>query len=103
METKLKGGTTLILDRYSYSGVAFSCAKGLDLEWCKVKIQINNLDESFVYLYDINVSFLFVFLMWDAKTLKLCNGSFHPFCNLTCITHFFFVVSKSKAFFVIMA
>ncbi|XP_008454204.1 thymidylate kinase isoform X2 [Cucumis melo] len=35
METKLKGGTTLILDRYSYSGVAFSCAKGLDLEWCK--------------------------------------------------------------------
>lgn len=51
METKLKGGTTLILDRYSYSGVAFSCAKGLGFEWCKVKMQINNLDESFVYLY----------------------------------------------------
>lgn len=35
METKLKAGTTLIVDRYSYSGVAFSSAKGLDFEWCK--------------------------------------------------------------------
>lgn len=35
MESKLKSGTTLIVDRYSYSGVAFSSAKGLDLEWCK--------------------------------------------------------------------
>lgn len=36
MERKLLGGTTLIVDRYSYSGVAFSAAKGLDIEWCKV-------------------------------------------------------------------
>ncbi|GMI66135.1 ZEUS1, ARABIDOPSIS THALIANA THYMIDYLATE KINASE.1, ARABIDOPSIS THALIANA THYMIDYLATE KINASE.2 [Hibiscus trionum] len=35
MESKLKAGTTLIVDRYSYSGVAFSSAKGLDFEWCK--------------------------------------------------------------------
>ncbi|CAN0879725.1 Thymidylate kinase [Linum grandiflorum] len=35
MEAKLKSGTTLIVDRYSYSGVAFSSAKGLDLNWCK--------------------------------------------------------------------
>lgn len=35
MESKLLGGTTLIVDRYSYSGVAFSAAKGLDIEWCK--------------------------------------------------------------------
>lgn len=35
METKLKAGTTLIVDRYSFSGVAFSSAKGLDFEWCK--------------------------------------------------------------------
>ncbi|KAK3023585.1 hypothetical protein RJ639_044045 [Escallonia herrerae] len=35
METKLRRGTTLIVDRYSYSGVAFSSAKGLDIEWCK--------------------------------------------------------------------
>ncbi|KAM6600638.1 hypothetical protein CsatA_020247 [Cannabis sativa] len=35
MESKLKSGTTIIVDRYSYSGVAFSSAKGLDFEWCK--------------------------------------------------------------------
>ncbi|MCO5610727.1 hypothetical protein L7F22_064968 [Adiantum nelumboides] len=35
MEAKLKEGTTLVVDRYSYSGVAFSSAKGLDLNWCK--------------------------------------------------------------------
>ncbi|KAK9101627.1 hypothetical protein Scep_025057 [Stephania cephalantha] len=35
MENKLKSGTTLIVDRYSYSGVAFTSAKGLDIEWCK--------------------------------------------------------------------
>ncbi|XVF20675.1 hypothetical protein REPUB_Repub12eG0022300 [Reevesia pubescens] len=35
METKLKAGTTLIVDRYTYSGIAFSSAKGLDFEWCK--------------------------------------------------------------------
>jgi len=36
MESKLKTGTSLVVDRYSYSGVAFSSAKGLDFEWCKV-------------------------------------------------------------------
>lgn len=36
MESKLKAGTTIIVDRYSYSGVAFSSAKGLDIDWCKV-------------------------------------------------------------------
>ncbi|KAG9442681.1 hypothetical protein H6P81_018535 [Aristolochia fimbriata] len=35
METKLRSGVTLIVDRYSYSGVAFSAAKGLDIQWCK--------------------------------------------------------------------
>ena len=38
MESKLLGGTTLIVDRYSYSVVAFSAAKGLDIEWCKVSL-----------------------------------------------------------------
>lgn len=32
----LEAGTTLVVDRYSYSGVAFSSAKnGVDLHWCK--------------------------------------------------------------------
>ena len=35
MERELKSGTTIIVDRYSYSGVAYSAAKGLDFEWCK--------------------------------------------------------------------
>lgn len=61
METKLKSGTTLIVDRYSYSGVAFSSAKGLDIEWCKVKIQINSLASLYVFISMFFVSFLFVF------------------------------------------
>lgn len=35
MEKLLKEGTTLIVDRYSYSGVAFTAAKGIDFNWCK--------------------------------------------------------------------
>ena len=50
METKLKTGTTLIVDRYSYSGVAFSSAKGLAIEWCKVKTWFRLfLNEEYVF------------------------------------------------------
>lgn len=35
MEKLLNSGTTLIVDRYSYSGIAYSVAKGLDYEWCR--------------------------------------------------------------------
>lgn len=31
----LEAGTTVIVDRYCYSGVAFSAAKGIDINWCK--------------------------------------------------------------------
>lgn len=34
----LKSGTTLIVDRYAYSGVAYSAAKakpGMDVDWCR--------------------------------------------------------------------
>ncbi|CAG5051895.1 unnamed protein product [Parnassius apollo] len=31
----LEEGVSVIVDRYCYSGVAFSAAKGLDLNWCK--------------------------------------------------------------------
>jgi thymidylate kinase len=40
MERKLKEGITLIVDRYSFSGLAFTAAKelpGLDLDWCMVR------------------------------------------------------------------
>lgn len=35
MTKLLNDGITLVVDRYSYSGVAFSTAKGLDFKWCK--------------------------------------------------------------------
>lgn len=31
----LNAGTHVICDRYAYSGVAYSHAKGLNFEWCK--------------------------------------------------------------------
>ncbi|XP_053607085.1 thymidylate kinase [Plodia interpunctella] len=31
----LEQGINIIVDRYCYSGVAYSAAKGLDLKWCK--------------------------------------------------------------------
>ncbi|CAA2954729.1 thymidylate kinase isoform X1 [Olea europaea subsp. europaea] len=53
MESKLKSGTTLIIDRYSYSGVAFSSAKGLDMEWCKAP-EIGLLAPDLVLYLDIS-------------------------------------------------
>lgn len=35
IKEKLLNGVTVIVDRYCYSGVAYSAAKGLDLSWCK--------------------------------------------------------------------
>lgn len=34
IEDDLKNGITVVLDRYVYSGVAYSAAKGLDFDWC---------------------------------------------------------------------
>jgi len=31
----LSGGTTIVCDRYAYSGVAFTAMKGYDIEWCR--------------------------------------------------------------------
>jgi len=35
IESLLTSGVSVVVDRYAYSGVAFSAAKGLDLDWCK--------------------------------------------------------------------
>ncbi|XP_074650888.1 thymidylate kinase-like isoform X2 [Tubulanus polymorphus] len=36
MKTLLESGTSLIVDRYAFSGVAFTAAKsGMDLDWCR--------------------------------------------------------------------
>ncbi|KAJ1910415.1 hypothetical protein H4219_006216, partial [Mycoemilia scoparia] len=35
MKRLLKEGTVLVVDRYAYSGVAYTSAKGLSMDWCK--------------------------------------------------------------------
>ncbi|KAI8323582.1 thymidylate kinase [Martensiomyces pterosporus] len=35
MRSELESGTTLVVDRYAFSGVAFSAAKHLNFKWCK--------------------------------------------------------------------
>ncbi|PVV05320.1 hypothetical protein BB560_000166 [Smittium megazygosporum] len=35
MRKLLDSGVDLVVDRYIYSGIAFSCAKGMDFDWCK--------------------------------------------------------------------
>ncbi|KAI4375371.1 hypothetical protein MLD38_013250 [Melastoma candidum] len=52
MEKKLKAGTSLIIDRYSFSEVAFSSAKGLDFDWCKAP-EIGLLAPDLVLYLDI--------------------------------------------------
>nr|POF26498.1 isoform 2 of thymidylate kinase [Quercus suber] len=52
METKLKIGTTLIVNHYFYSGVAFSSAKGLGVEWCKA-LEVGLLAPDLVLYLDI--------------------------------------------------
>jgi dTMP kinase len=35
IENTLQQQTTIIVDRYVYSGVVFTAAKGIDMDWCK--------------------------------------------------------------------
>ena len=35
IESRLYKGEVVIIDRYAFSGVAYSGAKGLDVNWCK--------------------------------------------------------------------
>lgn len=34
IRNELLSGTTIVCDRYAYSGVSYSVAKGLDFDWC---------------------------------------------------------------------
>ncbi|KAI7903531.1 putative thymidylate kinase [Cokeromyces recurvatus] len=52
---KLKNGKTLVVDRYAFSGVAFSSAKGLDLEWCK-NPDIGLLTPDLVLFLDLDIN-----------------------------------------------
>ena len=35
IQQTLETGTNIVCDRYWYSGVAYSAAKGMNFEWCK--------------------------------------------------------------------
>ncbi|KAG5461819.1 MAG: thymidylate kinase-domain-containing protein [Olpidium bornovanus] len=55
MSESLKKGVTLVVDRYAFSGVAFSAAKGLDVEWCKAPDR-GLLTPDLVFYLDLNTS-----------------------------------------------
>lgn len=57
MEKMLREGVTLVVDRYSYSGIAFSVAKGLDVEWCKAS-EIGLIKPDLVLLLTMSVSII---------------------------------------------
>jgi hypothetical protein len=49
LESTLAAGTTLVVDRYAYSGVAFTAAKArpeLDMAWCKARTHARSLARS---------------------------------------------------------
>ncbi|XP_031354130.1 thymidylate kinase-like isoform X2 [Photinus pyralis] len=53
MKEKLSNGVSLIVDRYSYSGVAFSTAKGMSMKWC-MQPEIGLLKPDLVLFLHIN-------------------------------------------------
>ena len=58
----LKEGTSLICDRYAYSGVAYSAAKGLDFDWCL------NADKGMIS------PDLVIYMDIDKDTIKMRSG-----------------------------
>ena len=51
MHELLNSGTTIVCDRYSYSGVAFSAAKpGMDVDWCYAPEKGLPAPDAIVYL-----------------------------------------------------
>ncbi|XP_038050788.1 thymidylate kinase-like [Patiria miniata] len=55
MQKLLNQGTTLVVDRYAYSGVAFTAAKqGFDLHWCK-QPDVGLPKPDLVFFLDINL------------------------------------------------
>ena len=46
----LAKGTTVVLDRYAYSGLVFSAAKGLDQQWCRAPDAGLPLPDAILYM-----------------------------------------------------
>ncbi|PIA18182.1 thymidylate kinase [Coemansia reversa NRRL 1564] len=53
MRADLESGTTLVVDRYAFSGVAFSAAKRLGLKWCKAP-DVGLIAPDHVFFLDIH-------------------------------------------------
>ncbi|KAJ2237535.1 Thymidylate kinase [Coemansia sp. RSA 485] len=53
MRQDLESGITLVVDRYAFSGVAFSAAKKLDFKWCKAP-DVGLLAPDRVFFMDIH-------------------------------------------------
>lgn len=50
LEGALRAGTTVLVDRYSYSGIAYTAAKGYDPDWCAAPEAGLPRPDSVVYL-----------------------------------------------------
>jgi thymidylate kinase len=53
MEDLLNAGTHLVVDRYAYSGVAYSAAKGLSRQWC-ASVEEGLLAPDAVFFLEVN-------------------------------------------------
>ena len=49
----LEAGTCVLMDRYSYSGIAYSCALGLSLKWCK-STEVGMVKPDLIFYFDAN-------------------------------------------------
>ncbi|ORX89231.1 thymidylate kinase [Basidiobolus meristosporus CBS 931.73] len=54
MREKLLSGITVVVDRYAFSGVAFSAAKGLDIKWCQ-NPDVGLIQPDVVFLLDMPI------------------------------------------------
>lgn len=50
MDSLLASGTTLVVDRYSYSGIAYSTAMGADYEWCRQQERVLGRPDAVLYI-----------------------------------------------------
>jgi dTMP kinase len=54
IEQKLKAGITVVLDRYLYSGIAYSAARGLSIDWC-ISVDDGLPTPDLVFFLDVSV------------------------------------------------
>lgn len=57
IKSLLNNGTSIICDRYWYSGVAYTAAKGISIEWCK-QPDVGIPEPDLVIFFDANVETL---------------------------------------------